>query len=283
MKRSSLLLVLCLLSACTTKPNIGEIQRPSVPATAPTVVVTVTAEAEAGEFATAIPLPTAIPTAEPTLEPTSTPHPYRSESVTQHSKDERFWYGTVNAALRERIVGTSFPEDPKDCPIAMEDLRYVCIRYVDFQGAEHEGELLVHRLVAEEVLDIFYRLYESAYPLASVRLVDDFGEPFNDNLSMAADNTSSFCCRRVTGSKKFSRHSYGAAIDINPVENPYIRPDGSFAPDNSGPYLDRSELRPGMIDENDLCYRLFTEYGWSWGGHFRGEKDYQHFSKDLGL
>ena len=225
--------------------------------------------------------PTEIPTDAPTDTPAPTPDPYRAEHVTGSKTNAAFWYGEPTEALRARITGTSFPEDPKDCPVSPEDLRYVHLLYVDFDGAEHEGELLVHKAVADEVLEIFEALYDARYPLRSVRLVDDFGEPFNDDRSMAADNTSAFCCRRVTGSKKFSRHSYGAAIDVNPLENPYIRPDGSFAPPESEPYLDRSDLRPGMITEDDLCYRLFTAHGWSWGGHFKGEKDYQHFSKTI--
>ena len=154
------------------------------------------------------------------------------------------------------------------------------ILYVDFDGVEHEGEILVHRKVAKDIIEIFEALYDAQYPLRSVRLVDDFGQPFTDGLSMSADNTSSYCCRRVTGETYFSRHSYGTAIDINPVENPYIRKDGSFAPPESEPYLDRKDVRPGMITEKDLCYKLFTKHGWKWGGHF-SEPDYQHFSKDV--
>lgn len=231
------------------------------------------------------PLPTLAPTPEPTKaptpEPTAEPNPYRGEPVTESQTNPAFWYCPPTAALRNRIVGTSFPVDPKDCPVAMDDLRYVHLLYVDFDGETHEGELLVHRLVADEVMEIFETLFDAGYALRSVRLVDDFGEPFNDERSMAADNTSAFCCRRVSGSKVFSRHSYGAAIDINPVENPYVQKNGSFSPAEGAPYLDRENLRPGMIDENDLCYRLFTERGWNWGGHFDKEKDYQHFSKDL--
>ena len=91
------------------------------------------------------------------------------------------------------------------------------------------------KAVVKDIMEIFEALYDAKYSLRSVRLVDDFGQPFTDGLSMSADNTSAYCCRRVTGKKYFSRHSYGTAIDINPVENPYIRPDGSFAPLESEP------------------------------------------------
>lgn len=275
MKRLLWLFGLLVLAACMPGGEEAEVPTPSptaTPAVLEQVFVNTPLETEA-------PLP--VPTEKPTEEPTATPHPYRSQTVTEHPDSDAFWYGTVTETLKARIVGMSFPLDADDCPVSMEELRYLRILHVDFSGNICEGELLVHEQVAAEVLDIFYQLYEASYPLTSVLLVDTFEEPFSDNRSMEADNTSAFCCRRVTGSRTFSRHSYGLAIDINPVENPYIRPDGSFAPPNSEPYLDRENKRSGMIDEEDLCYRLFTAYGWSWGGHFKGEKDYQHFSKEL--
>lgn len=278
MKRICRMAALVLLFACAPQPNETALPTAAPPASVEHIERVV---GTAAPVVTATPVP--MPTFAPTSEPTATPHPYRAQTVTEHPKSAEFWYGAVTEPLRQRIVGMSFPVDPSDCPVTMDELRYVHLLHVDFAGETKEGELLVHESVAEEVCDIFYQLYEAQYPLTSVLLVDTFSEPFSDNRSMEADNTSAFCCRRVTGSDRFSLHSYGLAIDINPVENPYIRPDGSFAPPNSEPYLDRENKRPGMIDEDDLCYRLFTEYGWNWGGHFRGEKDYQHFSKDVSV
>ena len=233
------------------------------------------------------PEPTREPTPEPTPDPTPTPeptpepNPYRGEKVTESKTNPAFWYCAPTEALKARVIGTSYPENPKNAPVKITDLRYVHILYVDFDGVEHEGELLVHKKVANDVIEIFEALYDAQYPLRSVRLVDDFGEPFDDNLSMAADNTSAYCCRRVTGTTHFSRHSYGTAIDVNPLENPYVRRDGSVAPPESRPYLDRKNMRPDMIDENDLCYKLFIKHGWRWGGHNKTERDYQHFTKDV--
>ena len=279
MKRLFALLAAILLAGCIVP---SEPSAPTVPKDPP-IEAEIVVVSEAPE--SAVPLPTQTPspvsTEAPTAEPTVMPDPYRDAEATESGTNAAFWYGKPTDALKVRITGTSFPEDPKDCPVKLGDLRYVHILYVDFNGAEHEGELLVHKKVAKDVLEIFEALYDARYPLRSVRLVDDFGEKFDDNLSMAADNTSAFCCRKVTGSKKFSRHSYGAAIDVNPLENPYIRPDGSFAPAEGESYLDRSNVREGMITEDDLCYRLFTAHGWTWGGHFKGEKDYQHFSKEI--
>lgn len=289
MKRLLWVIAVVLLTACAAQSNPQPSAQATEASTEPPAEAVVLAVPT--EEATPLPVPTVPPTEaptpaptdtpEPTEEPTPTPNPYRAEKVTASKKNEAFWYCAPTEALKNRVIGMSFPEDPKDAPVKIGDLRYVHILYVDFDGVEHEGELLVHKKVAKDVIEIFEALYDARYPLRSVRLVDDFGQPFTDGLSMSADNTSAYCCRRVTGKTYFSRHSYGTAIDVNPVENPYIRPDGSFAPKESEPYLDRSDVRPGMITEKDLCYKLFKKHGWKWGGHFKGQKDYQHFSKDV--
>ena len=282
MKRFLPILLALLMAACAVQPNpaLTTAEPPSTDAATPETVI----EADvvpAPEATVPAPLPTVAPTPEPTPEPTPTPDPYRGEKVTESVTNPAFWYCAPTEALKTYVIGMSYPENPKDAPVKLDDLRYVHILYVDFDGVEHEGALLVHKKVVKDVMEIFEALYDAKYPLRSVRLVDDFGQPFTDGLSMSADNTSAYCCRKVTGKKYFSRHSYGTAIDINPVENPYIKPDGSFSPKESEPYLDRSDIRPGMITEDDLCYKLFTKHGWKWGGHFKGQKDYQHFSKDV--
>ena len=157
---------------------------------------------------------------------------------------------------------------------------YVRILDVDFDGAEQEGELMVHRKVANDVIDIFYKLYVKKYPLASVKLVDDFGQPGDDGNSMRANNTSAFCYRQVTGTSHLSWHSFGAAIDINPLQNPYMN-KGRVSPEEAREYLDRKDKRPHMIDHSDYCYKVFIAHGWKWGGDWNGDKDYQHFYKEL--
>ena len=227
---------------------------------------------------TATPTPTPEPTPEPT--PTATPDPYEGQTRVSHKKDDRFFYVTLTEALKERITGISYPAPGQPCRVKYDDLRYVRILYVDFEGVEREGELMVNRRVADDVIDIFYQLYEAQYPLASVKLVDDYGEVADDNLSMADNNTSAFCYRQVTGSKKLSWHSFGAAIDVNPVQNPYI--NGSrVSPPEGREYLNRRDKRPHMIDRSDYCYKVFKAHGWKWGGDFSGDKDYQHFYKEL--
>ncbi len=222
---------------------------------------------------TTAPSRTPVKTTQPEL--TSTPSPEGYVYLA-----DGFGYYELTDELKQRITGMSYPEEGSDI-IGYDDLRYIELLYYDFDGDVNEGELIVNKQVAQEVTQIFYELFLAEYPLESVKLVDDYGEPGDDNLSMAANNTSAFNYRYVTGSSKLSMHSYGAAIDINPVQNPYI--DGErVVPEEGRQFLDRTLGLPGMIDHDDLCYKLFTENGWRWGGDWSGDKDYQHFSKDLG-
>lgn len=224
-----------------------------------------------------LPIPTPAPS--PVHSPTPSPSPVPGDGRVTLFAD--FWYKPLDDTLKARITGLSYPAEGEDCLISYDDLRYLSILYVDFDGVEHIGELIVNTQLAEEVLEIFHALYTARYPLASVRLVDEFGEAADDNLSMAANNTSAFNYRLVSGSSSLSLHSYGTAIDINPLMNPYIR-GSRISPPEAKAYADRSLDLPGMIDHEDLCYQLFTERGWRWGGDWTGYKDYQHFSKDLG-
>lgn len=221
------------------------------------------------------PEPTATLTPIPTTTPAPTPTPNGYVCIA-----EGFCYYELTESLKQRMTGMSYPEEGSDV-ITYDDLRYIELLHYDFDGNVKEGELIVNVKVAQEVSEIFLELYKAQYPLESVVLVDDFGEPGDDNLSMAANNTSGFNYRYVTGSSKLSRHSYGAAIDVNPMINPYIDGD-RVAPENGAEYVDRSLKLPGMIDHDDFCYKLFKEHGWTWGGDWSGDKDYQHFSKDLG-
>ena len=162
--------------------------------------------------------PTPGPTPEPTPEPKPepTPEPTKADDGRVELADG-FYYIKLNDEIKERITGISYPKDDDDIGISYNDLRYVRIKYCDFEGDVHNGELIVNKRLADDVLEIFHELYKAQYPLASVRLVDDYGQPGDDTLSMEDNNTSAFCYRCVTGSKTLSRHSLGAAIDINPM------------------------------------------------------------------
>lgn len=153
-------------------------------------------------------------------------------------------------------------------------------RLYDFEGNVKQGELIVNAALADEVMDIFYQLYLEKYPLTSVLLVDEFGGSADDIASMTANNTSAFNYCLISGTQRISFHSNGIAIDINPMLNPYVVGD-IISPENGLPYADRSIDFPGKIDYNDLCYQLFIERGWTWGGDWKIQKDYQHFQKKL--
>jgi hypothetical protein len=184
----------------------------------------------------------------------------------------------LDDAIKKRITGMSYPADDTNSKIHYTDLRYIKLLHYDFAGNVHVGELIVHAKLAAEIMEIFYELFKAKYPLTSVRLVDEYGEVADDNLSMAANNTSAFNYRFVSGTKTLSRHSYGAAIDINPMLNPYVI-GSRVVPENGTKYADRTLSFAGKIDHSDLCYKLLVKHGWSWGGDWAGDKDYQHFSK----
>lgn len=163
------------------------------------------------------------------------------------------------------------------CPVPLDRLRAVRLTYVSFDGEARHGRLVLHRRWADELLGVFRRLYARDFPIRRVRLVDRYGA--DDRRSMRHDNTSAFNCRTVAGSDVWSQHAYGRAIDVNPVENPYV--DGSHvSPRRGRDYVDRSDVRPGMIVKHDVVWRAFHRIGWEWGGTWRSAQDYQHFSSN---
>lgn len=163
------------------------------------------------------------------------------------------------------------------CP-ARNRLTYLKVPYRDFRGARRMGELIVARDVADRLLDAFAEIYRSGFRIARMELVHKYGG--DDNRSMAANNTSAFNCRTVTGKKTLSQHSYGRAIDINPVQNPYVWRRGTQPPagrDFDSPQ-ERRSAHPGIIRHGGPVTRAFRRIGWKWGGNWRSSKDYQHFS-----
>lgn len=177
-----------------------------------------------------------------------------------------------------RMQGRSYPEG---CGVERSKLRYLELSHYDFEGREHTGQMVCNRQIADDLLYIFRKLHEARYPIARIRLIDEYEA--SDVRSMADNNTSSFCYRRVAGSKKLSKHSRGLAVDVNPLYNPclYVR-SGRVLPPEGEAYAHRRDSRrdiPGKIDTTDLCYRLFISRGFRWGGSWRSLKDYQHFEK----
>ena len=161
------------------------------------------------------------------------------------------------------------------CPVPLSDLRLVKLTHWGFDGQAHPGELVVHRDVAGRILGVFASLYEARFPIQQVRLIDEFGG--DDDRSMAANNTSAFNCRRVAGTSRWSHHAFGRAIDINPVQNPYVRSAGDVRPPEGRPYIRRDPNVPGLITANGPVVAAFARIGWPWGGRW-ASPDYQHFS-----
>lgn len=192
-----------------------------------------------------------------------------------------FYYEDLSSEIKERITGGSFPLefDSDFMAISYDDLKYVKVKYYDFFGIEHtDGEMIVNKLVAQDIVEIFNKLYLEKYPIASIKLVEEFNSI--DELSMRANNTSAFCYRIVENIDRLSWHAYGLAIDINPLYNPYVV-GGDIYPSTALDYVDRTLDFEGKINHDDLAYKLFIEYGWKWGGDFAYSKDYQHFYKEV--
>ena len=175
--------------------------------------------------------------------------------------------------IEARMRGVSYPEDAE---IKLDDLRYLKLSYIDFDGNPQVGEMVCNKAVAGDLVTIFRELYEARYPIRSIRLIDDFDG--DDEASMKADNTSCFNYRKKVGMRELSKHALGLAVDINPFENPYVRPS-RIRPAEAADFADRTRDFPHKIDKEDLCYQLFRAHGFSWGGTWRSVRDYQHFEK----
>lgn len=167
------------------------------------------------------------------------------------------------------------------CTVPRSSLRYVKVLHYDINGDIFIGELVCDKDISGDLVSIFRQLFNAKYPVGRMVLVDDYGA--DDEASMAANNTSCFNYRCVSGTKRLSKHSRGRAIDINTLYNPYVkrRSDGTLQvrPSAGKPYADRSKNFVYKISRNDLCYRLFKQHGFMWGGDWKHTKDYQHFEK----
>jgi hypothetical protein len=162
------------------------------------------------------------------------------------------------------------------CPVPSGELRLVRVSHWGFDGKSRVGAILVRSRVARDVVTVFRRLHAARFPIRRLRPIDAYKG--SDAASMAADNTSGFNCRYAIapGAKRWSAHAYGLAIDVNPIENPYLD-RGRVRPPAGRRYLDRSRVRPGMAVEGGVLVRAFAAIGWSWGGRW-SSPDYQHFS-----
>ena len=247
------------------------------------------ARAEAEKDAAATPAPSPEPTEAPYLPGDLEEIPagtiVSEEQIDRQNLEQYFQSYEISDALFQRIYG-----DDKSyktyCTVPREDLRYIKVLHYGFDGQIRVGELMVNYLLEEDMTSIFRELFENRYQIEKMYLVDNYHA--DDDLSCLDNNTSAFNYRMVTGGSTLSNHATGCAIDINPVNNPYVTFDGNGEPyvvdEKAVPYVDRANPDAGamhMITHDDLCYRLFTERGYTWGGDWSNPVDYQHFEKKV--
>ena len=195
------------------------------------------------------------------------------QMLVSSSTSGHFSIAAISPDMLKKLTGTSLI---KDGPVKSSSLRVVNISYWDFSGKpRHNGQLIVNESVAKEVMEIFKGLWEMKFQLECVRPICEFDG--DDDKSMANNNSSAFCAREITGKPgTWSKHSYGTAIDINPIQNPYVKGE-KVLPAEGKAYTDRTRQKKGMLTEKAI--KLFTDRGWEWGGNWNSLKDYQHFEK----
>ena len=180
----------------------------------------------------------------------------------------------IDAQLRERMTGSSWHSG---CPVRIRDLRLLKLAHWGFDGTVRHGRLIVHEYQAPRVKRVFEKLFYAHFRIRGMRLIDAYNG--SDDRSGDANNTSAFNCRFVAGTRRWSQHAYGRAIDINPIRNPYVA-GSHVSPEAGRPYADRSRYARGMIHGGDAVVRAFAVANWTWGGYWRYPKDYMHFSRN---
>jgi hypothetical protein len=181
---------------------------------------------------------------------------------------------TINPLDGEPLARSTWHEG---CPVHSDDLRYVQVTFWGFDERPHLGEMILHKDVSLDIVQVFRQIYEDRFPIEEMRIIttaDLDADPTGDgNIS------ASFVCRAVTGGTKFSQHAYGLAVDINPFHNPYIKGE-RLLPELSTAYIDRTQELDGMMDSDSVPVQAFLDIGWGWGGNWNTLKDYQHFSQN---
>ena len=195
--------------------------------------------------------------------------------------NENFSVCEISEEIFEKINGKSYK---LNCPIPISNLRYLKLLHKNLNGETLSGEMICNEKIAEKLIKIFKKLYAENYPIEKIHLIDVYNA--DDELSMRDNNSSCFNFRLVSNTNKISLHGYGLAVDINPRYNPYIHfVNGKkiIEPINAIEFEDRKKNFPYKIDENDLCFKLFIENNFKWGGHFKESLDYQHFYIEEGI
>lgn len=210
-------------------------------------------------------------------------------TIDAQNLDVYFTSSELTEVQKEAMNGKSYIENPD---ISYDDLRYIKVLHYNFRHQIQVGELVVNQAIAEDCRQIFMELFQEEYEINSMYLIDRYYEKDQarngeqvDISSINDDNTSAFHYRKIAGTEVLSNHAYGMAIDINPLENPYVK-EADLQQTVASPYKDynsykdRTAQRAHMISKDDACYRIFKAHGFQWGGEWNGNKDYQHFEKD---
>ncbi len=184
----------------------------------------------------------------------------------------RYVIQELSPEIQAEMTGVSWHPD---CPIPISELRMLRMLYWTPLNTIHWGELVVAESVTQQVSQIFKDLFEVRFPIERMERVDAYDG--NDRASMEANNTSAFNCRNVGGTSAWSEHSYGLAIDINPLWNPWVKGE-KVDPPSALAFVDRTTDHPGMIHPDGEVVRIFQSHGWHWGGKWSKANDYQHFS-----
>jgi hypothetical protein len=222
------------------------------------------------------------PVAQPVHPSASTSPPTSSLAPAQPSTPPpaRFHAAVspLSAALAAEMRGTTWQPG---CPVPLRELRLLTLRYWGFDGQVHQGPMVVNQAVASQVVSVFRRLFQARFPIQQLHLAVQY-RPDQDDPNDTRNYTDGFNCRPVVTARgplsSWSQHAYGLAVDINPIQNPYVASDGYVRNNHARPYRDRSLRRPGMIHSGDIVVRAFAAAGWGWGGSWTGAKDYRHFS-----
>jgi hypothetical protein len=277
-----ILLLAILAASCGPSSGASETSTPSPTTTTEGPVISESTTLSSGvpttttttPTTTALP-PTTTPSSTTTLRPATTLRPTSTLPPTTITSTAAFESSIkpIDKALEAQMVASGSWRP--GVPVAVSDLRLLQVRHWGFDGDVREGRLVVHEDWAEKLVGVFRALYDAQFPFRSIELIDAFGA--DDEASMMADNTSAFNGRYVAGTRVWSMHAYGQAIDINPVENPWVS-GGNVSPENGRRYVDRALRAPGMIHADDVVVQAFASIGWKWGGYWNGTKDYQHFS-----
>lgn len=180
----------------------------------------------------------------------------------------------LTATERAKMTGVSWRPE---CPVGLDDLSLLDVPHVGFDGTVHRGQVIVAKRLANAFLAAFKAMYVARFPIEKMRPIDAYNAVDDD--SMADNNTSAFNCRKTTGGTSWSQHSYGNAIDINPIQNPYVK-GNTVLPPAGKPFRTRDGRKQGVIVSGDAVVRAFDSLGWGWGGRWSSFQDYQHFSEN---